>query len=440
MIEGLDALPERSIRSVARLVREVAEALAARFSVCAVRGEISGLARASSGHCYFTLKDADGEPALIRCAMFRRAASLLDFAPADGQLVEVRGRLAVYEARGELQFIVEAMQRAGAGALYEQFLRTRARLEAQGLFDPSRKRRLPAYPRSVGIVTSLGAAALRDVVTALARRSPHVQVLIYPSLVQGDEAPAALCGAIEQASRRAEVDVLIVCRGGGSLQDLWAFNDERVVRAVAASSVPVVCGVGHETDVTLCDLAADLRAPTPTAAAELVAPKTQDCLDVLAAQAGQLRRRVGDVLDAHAQRLDRSTLRLARPDVRLREHAQRLGLLAHRLASHLPREATLRRTRLIQADVDLRRVSARHLAAQAARLDGLAARLNALDPERVLARGYAWLIDATSGRTLTSVRQLNVGSRLRAVLADGVAGALVTEVPGVSEGPEASNC
>ena len=428
MIEGSNAHPARSIRSVASLVRDVADALATRFGVCAVRGEISGLARAGSGHCYFNLKDADGEAALIRCAMFRRAASLLDFAPTDGQLVELRGRLAVYEARGELQFVVEAMQRAGAGALYEQFLRTRARLEAQGLFDASRKRHLPAYPRSVGVVTSLGAAALRDVVTALARRSPHVHVVVYPSLVQGDEAPAALCAAIEKASRRAEVEVLIVCRGGGSLEDLWAFNDERVVRAMAASAVPVVCGVGHDTDVTLCDLVADLRAPTPTAAAELVAPKTQDCLDVLAAQAGLLRRRVGDVLDGHSQRLDRAALRLARPDVRLREHAQRLGLLAHRLASQLPRDVTLRRAHLAQADIDLRRASARHLAAQGDRLGALGARLNALDPERVLARGYAWLIDK-SGRAVTSVRQLNVGSQLQAVLADGVAGAVVTELP-----------
>lgn len=428
MFEGPDARPMRPMRSVATLVRDVADALATRFSVCGVRGEISALARAASGHCYFNLKDADGETALIRCAMFRRAASLLDFAPADGQLVELRGRLTVYEARGELQFIVEAMQRAGAGALYEQFLRTRARLEAQGLFDASRKRQLPAYPRAVGIVTSLGAAALHDVVTALARRSPHVQVIIYPSLVQGEEAPAALCAAIEQACRRAEVDVLIVCRGGGSLEDLWAFNDERVVRAVAASSMPVVCGVGHETDVTLCDLVADLRAPTPTAAAELVAPKTQDCLDVLAAQAGLLRRRVGDVLDAQAQRLDRAALRLARPDVRLREHAQRLGLLAHRLASHLPRDVTLRRARVVQAEVEFRRASVSHLHTQADRLGSLAARLNALDPQRVLARGYAWLIDK-SGRAVTSTRQLNVGSSLQAVLADGVAGVVVTELP-----------
>ena len=429
MIDEFMVRPTGAVRSVAALVRDVAEALASRFNVCAVRGEISGLSRAASGHSYFTLKDADGQAALIRCAMFRRAGSLLDFMPTDGQLVEVRGRVAVYEARGELQFIVEAMQRAGAGALYEQFLRLRARLEAQGLFDAAHKRPLPAFPRSVGIVTSLGAAALHDVLTALARRSPHVGVVVYPCLVQGEAAPAALCAAIELASQRAEVDVLIVCRGGGSLEDLWAFNDERVVRAIAQTSMPVVCGVGHETDVTLSDLAADLRAPTPTAAAELVAPRTQDGLDQLAGRAAWLQRRVGAMLDAHAQRLDRSAQRLSRPDERLRVHAQRLGLLAHRLADQLPRALEARRVRLHQLDIDLRRAAARHLARRSEALGGLAVRLTALDPQRVLARGYAWLIDAGSGRAVTSVAQLQVGSRLHAVLADGAAGAVVTDLP-----------
>ncbi len=436
MTDGFEARPSRVIFSVAALVRDVAEALANRFAACAVRGEVSGLSRAVSGHFYFTLKDADGGAALIRCAMFRRAASLLDFAPADGQLVELRGRVAVYEARGELQFIVEAMQRAGAGALYEQFLRLRARLDGLGLFDASRKRRLPAFPRAVGIVTSLGAAALRDVLTTLARRSPHVQAIVYPSLVQGEAAPAALCAVIEQASRRAEVDVLILCRGGGSLEDLWAFNDERVVRAVAACAIPVVCGVGHETDVTLSDLAADLRAPTPTAAAELAAPKTQDGLDLLGMQAVMLQRWVRDALDGHAQRLDRSAQRLARPDARLREHAQRLGLLGQRLASHLPHALALRRARLAQCDVDLKRAAARCLATRAERLERLAARLQALDPQQVLARGYAWLIDDASGRAVTSARQLAPGSRLQAVLADGKAAATVTAVTGNPDSPQ----
>ncbi|HNB46209.1 MAG TPA: exodeoxyribonuclease VII large subunit, partial [Burkholderiaceae bacterium] len=257
---------------VAALVQAVGDSLQARFGAVAVRGELAGFTRAASGHCYFTLKAPDGSAAL-RCAMFRRAASLVDFAPADGQAVELRGRLGVYEPRGELQFVVEAMRRAGAGALMEQFLRLKAQLAGEGLFDPTRKRPLPAYPRRLGVVTSLGAAALRDVATALARRAPQVELIVYPAPVQGADAPALIAQAIATANRRAEVEALIVCRGGGSLEDLWAFNDERVVRAVAGSALPVVCGVGHETDVTLADFAADLRAPTPTAAAELAAPE-----------------------------------------------------------------------------------------------------------------------------------------------------------------------
>ena len=199
MVDELRVDPNRVIRGVEDLVHEVGALLTMRFGVCAVRGEISGFARAPSGHCYFNLKDSDGGTALLRCAMFRRAASLLAFAAGDGQLVELRGRVGVYEPRGELQFVVEAMQRAGAGALYEQFLQTRARLEALGLFDPRRKRALPAYPRAVGVVTSLGSAALHDVLTALARRAPQVRVIVYPSLVQGAEAPAALAAALAAA-------------------------------------------------------------------------------------------------------------------------------------------------------------------------------------------------------------------------------------------------
>jgi exodeoxyribonuclease VII large subunit len=264
-------LPRR-VWSVAALVHAVADALAGGFAACTVKGEMSGFSRASSGHCYFNLKDADTGGATLRCAMFRRAASLLDFAPTEGQLVELRGRVSVYEPRGELQFVAEAMQRAGEGALFEKFLRLKAALQAQGLFDAERKRALPPYPQRIGVVTSLAAAALRDVCVTLARRAPHVGVVVYPSPVQGVEAPGALVAAIALAVSRREVDVLLVCRGGGSLEDLWAFNDEGVVRAIAACPIPVVCGVGHETDVTLADFVADHRAATPSAAAELAAP------------------------------------------------------------------------------------------------------------------------------------------------------------------------
>jgi exodeoxyribonuclease VII large subunit len=413
--------------SVAGLVREVGDLLAGRFSVCTVRGEVSGFSRASSGHCYFNLKDAEGGQSLLRCAMFRRAASLLSFLPTDGQLVEIRGRLGIYEPRGELQVVVEAMQAAGAGALYEQFLRTKARLEALGLFDASRKRALPGWPRAIGVVTSPGAAALHDVVTALSRRAPHVRVVLYPSLVQGIEAPAALAAAIDLASRRGEVDALIVCRGGGSLEDLWAFNDEQVVRAIVAASMPVVCGVGHETDVTLADFAADLRAPTPTAAAELIAPTRQSCLDALDAIATAMSRRVRNTLDAQSQGLDRAAARLARPGQGVRRQAERLALLAHRLTGHAPRAIELNGARLQQIEGRLRQASRAQLSRDAQRLDALAGRLRALDPKQVLARGYAWLSGA-DGHAVTSVAQLRIGASLQAVLDDGTADVLVTDV------------
>jgi exodeoxyribonuclease VII large subunit len=423
----------RSVWGVAALVREVAELVGAGIGACTVRGEISGFSRAASGHCYFNLKDAEGGTALIRCAMFRRAASLLGFAPADGQLVEVRGRLGVYEPRGELQFVVEAMLRAGAGALYEQFLRLKAKLEAEGLFDAARKRALPEYPASVGIVTSLGAAALHDVLTTLARRVPHLRVIVYPSPVQGADAPALLAEAITRASARAEVDVLIVCRGGGSLEDLWSFNDERVVRAICAASMPVLSGVGHETDVTLADFAADLRAPTPTAAAELVAPTREACLQALQAYASLMSRRMYEVIDRNAQRLDRAALRLSRPAQGVRRQSEHLALLAHRLAGLVPRAVQAQRLRLAQAQGDLKHGAAMCTAANRQHLDALAARLRALDPSQVLTRGYAWLSNA-SGRAVTSVQQLEAGQPLQAVLHDGSADVLVTQVRGRTSG------
>ena len=427
MIEGIVGASRRGVWGVAALVREVAELIAGGIGACTVRGEISGFSRAGSGHCYFNLKDSDGGTALIRCAMFRRAAGLLGFAPADGQLVELRGRLGVYEPRGELQFVVEAMQRAGAGALYEQFLRLKASLEAQGLFDLARKRPLPAYPGAIGIITSPGGAALHDVLTALARRAPHLRVIVYPSLVQGPEAPAQIAAAMALASARAEVDALIVCRGGGSLEDLWAFNDERVVRAICAAGMPVVSGVGHETDVTLADFAADLRAPTPTAAAELVAPTREACLQMLQAYAALMSRRLCEVIDQNAQRLDRAALRLSRPAQGVRRQAERLSSLGHRLANHAPRELQAQRMRLQQVQGGLQHGSAMQLATARQRLDALAARLRALDPSQVLARGYAWLSDA-AGRAVTSAQQLEVGQPLQAVLQDGVADVRVTQV------------
>lgn len=431
MIDGMPAAASRPVWTVGALVRGVAELLAGRFAVCTVSGELSGYSRAASGHSYFSLKDADGEAVLLRCAMFRRAASMLDFAPVDGQLVEVRGRLGVYEPRGELQFVVEGMRRAGAGALYEQFLQIQARLAALGLFDVGRKRPLPVFPRTVGVVTSLGAAALADVLTALARRAPHVRVVVYPSLVQGAEAPAALCAALALAAGHAQADVLIVCRGGGSLEDLWAFNDERVVRAMAASPMPVISGVGHETDVTLADLVADLRAPTPTAAAELAVPATQTWIEALEVRANAIQRRVHAVTEREAQHLDRISQRLARPSHAVRAQRRRLDTLAHRLASHPMRLLNAQGLRLQQADSDMRQAGRHSQTLQSHRLAMIEARLRSADPRHVLARGYAWLANE-AGQAVTSVRQLTVGDALRVVLNDGAAGVQVTQLPEVT--------
>ncbi|MDB5965933.1 MAG: Exodeoxyribonuclease large subunit, partial [Polaromonas sp.] len=232
---------------VGALLRAISDSLEARFNPVAVQGEISGFSRAASGHCYFSLKDDQGQ---IRCAMFRRAATLLDFVPRDGQLVELRGRLGVYDARGELQLVVESLRQAGEGSLFEQFLKLKVRLEAEGLFDPGRKRALPLMPRAIGVVTSLGAAALHDVATALQRRAPHVPVVIYPASVQGAQAAPALRQALTMAYARDEVDVLLLVRGGGAMEDLWAFNDEQLARTIVAAPMPVVSGVGHETDFT----------------------------------------------------------------------------------------------------------------------------------------------------------------------------------------------
>jgi len=375
---------------------------------------------------HFTLKDPGGGAAM-RCAMFRRAASLLDFAPAEGQRVELRGRVAVYEPRGELQFIAGAMQSAGAGALYERFLRLRARLEAEGLFDPALKRPLPLHPRAIGVVTSLAGAVLHDVATTLARRSPHVRVVIYPSVVQGIDAPAALCQAIAVAAKRAEADILIICRGGGSLEDLWAFNDERVVRAIRAAPMHVVSGVGHETDVTLADLAADLRAPTPTAAAQLVAPVTTAERQALDALAAALVRRSAAALDTQAQRLDRLALRLARPSDSLAGRRRVLDLLAQRLAAAPARALVAGRSRSDAAAARLRHSLAIARSRIAARVDSAAVRLEALDPDKVLARGDALLVDRDD-RPVTSVSQLAVGVAVSARLSDGRAELATTAI------------
>lgn len=413
---------------VGALCRAIADALEARFNPVAVRGEISGFNRAASGHCYFSLKDESGQ---IRCAMFRRAAGLLDFAPRDGELVEVRGRLGVYEARGDLQLIVESMSRAGQGALFEQFLRLKAKLEAEGLFDGARKRELPAMPRGIGVVTSLGAAALHDVVTALRRRVPHIPVLVAPALVQGAGAPAELTSALRQLYAQAQqgrVDVILLVRGGGSMEDLWAFNDEQLARTLVQSPVPVVSGVGHETDFTIADFVADLRAPTPTAAAELVAESREVWLGALALLQERLQDAVQTRLDRSSQRLDLAANRLGRPSGRVARQQLALASLAQRLQHAASHVLVQRRHGLQQLATAWPQALRGDGQQRAQRLERAGLRLQLLDPTLVLRRGYAWLSDE-AGQTITSIGQTHQGQALQATLADGKVDLTVSHRP-----------
>lgn len=421
MVEPQSPALAPRIWQVGALCRAVADALDARFNPVAVRGEISGFSRAASGHCYFSLKDEQGQ---VRCAMFRRAAGLLDFSPRDGELVEVRGRLGVYEARGDLQLIVESMQRAGQGALFEQFLRLKARLEAEGLFDAARKRPLPAMPRSIGVVTSLGAAALRDVAAALRRRVPHIPVLLAPAQVQGAQAAEELVRALGALGRHAGTrewpapDVILLVRGGGSIEDLWSFNDERLARAIAACPVPVVAGVGHETDFTIADFVADLRAPTPTAAAELVAEARDVWLGAIDLAGERLRDAVLGRLDTQAQRLDMAAQRLGRPSSLAAREQLRLARLAQRLRYGVRTRMQSERHRAERLDTAFARGAQSARSAAFERLQRLQLRLQPLDPHLVLQRGYAWLSDE-HGHAVTRAEATHPGQALRATLADG---------------------
>ncbi|HSH90147.1 MAG TPA: exodeoxyribonuclease VII large subunit [Ramlibacter sp.] len=406
------------IWQVGALCRAVADALEARFNPVAVRGEISGLSRPASGHLYFSLKDAQGQ---LRCAMFRRAAGLLDFTPREGEMVEVLGRLGVYEPRGDLQLIVESMKRAGQGALFEQFLQLKARLEAQGLFDPQRKRRVPLMPRGIGIVTSLGAAALHDVVTCLARRAPHVPVVLAPAPVQGTQAAGELAQALRSLYRMSEsgaIDVILLVRGGGSIEDLWSFNDEQLARTIVESPVPVISGVGHETDFTIADFCADVRAPTPTAAAELAAQSRDTWISGVQGATERLVSAVHHRVDVAAQRVDQAGARLGRPLARLAAQEARLGRLAHRLRYSARVRLEKSGAGFNTMHVRLRQAVQARLERGAQLLDRSRLRMELLDPRLVLQRGYALLTD-DAGRPVTSVAQTRTGQDLVATLADG---------------------
>ena len=418
--ESLGLTPR--IWAVGALCRAIADALESRFNPVAVRGEVSGFTRASSGHCYFSIKDSQGQ---LRCAMFKRAAQLMDFSPSDGELVELRGRLGVYESRGELQLIVESMRRAGQGAWFEQFLRLKARLEAESLFAGERKKPISERPRCIGVVTSLGAAALHDVVTALQRRVPHTPVVIAPSVVQGADAAASLIQALQTLTQQPEMDVILLVRGGGSIEDLWAFNDESLARAIVKSPVPVIAGLGHETDFTIADFCADLRAPTPTAAAELCATPRHELLENLQSWTSVLQNLTHRHLDQQMQRLDRAQSRLGRPSSGVTLEKMQLMAMQQRLQAALDIRIQHERHGLVNLaghfDRSLQQVPVR----ARERLQRSELRLELLDPKLVLQRGFSWLSSA-DGQAITSVAHTAAGQDVQATLADGVVELQVT--------------
>jgi len=407
-----------------------------------VGGEVSNLTRAASGHCYFSLKD---QRAQVRCVMFGHRMRHLDWEPVDGMQVEVRARPTLYEARGEFQLAVEFMRRAGLGALYEAFARLKSRLEQDGLFALERKKPLPAFPRRIGVVTSAAAAALRDVLTTLRRRMPGLPVILYPAPVQGEGAAQRIAAAIAEASARRECDVLILCRGGGSIEDLWSFNEESVARAISSCAIPLVCGVGHETDFTIADFVADARAPTPTAAAELASPNRRELVTRLDALHERIAVALLRRLERCMQQVDYLGRRLAHPGERIRSQEQhiahlhvrmeqalshavaqsdlRLAALRHRLtagAPDLPGQQTLQR-RIVQR---LTTAMGQLLERRHAGLVRLNAHLNALSPQQVLQRGYS-IVSRLDGPIVQDSAQLAAGDDVTMTFARGSAKAKV---------------
>ncbi len=442
----MDITPDRSalnngevVLPVSALTRSIALMLERNFSLAWIAGEISNFTQAASGHWYFLLKDASAQ---IRCVMFRSRTQNLEFVPRNGDRIEVRALATLYEARGELQLNVEHMRRTGQGQLYEAFLQLKAKLTEEGLFDVSKKRPLPAHPRTIGVVTSLQAAALRDVLSTLARRAPHVSVIIYPAPVQGVGAAAQLVAALENAQRRAEVDVLIICRGGGSLEDLWEFNHESLARAIASSNIPIISGVGHETDFTIADFVADMRAPTPTGAAELVSTQRDVLLRELMQSYGQLGRAFNRILERRMQQLDGLARCLVSPAERFAQQRSHLRQLTLRLATAGKQRVRAAHAHFALLDLRWRRSQpdltharaklkawANRLAASLAKqhqqrratFNELATHISLLNPQHTFERGYAALLDPRSGRALRSPKELVAGKRVLVHLAQGSA-------------------
>jgi len=430
------------ILTVSALARSVRDLLERRFPPVWIGGEISAFTLASSGHAYFVLKD---EHAQVRCVMFRHRHQYLDWQPRDGMQIEAQALVTLYEPRGDFQLNIETMRRAGLGALFEAFLRLRDKLEKEGLFKAETKRPLPVYPRAIGVITSRDAAALRDVLTTLNRRNPSVKVVIFPVQVQGEGAAEKIAAALEIAGQHGECDVLLLVRGGGGIEDLWAFNEEVLARAVRACPIPVVTGIGHETDFTIADFAADLRAPTPTAAAELVSPERARLLGTISTLTARLAVRARQELESRMLHVDHLARRLVHPGARLRAQSELLGQLRLRCgqaAGRIRSERSWEVGRLLQrAQAGLpntdkllatsAQLVARLRAATHATLEraGSAcarriASLSHLDPAAVLERGYSVVRDG-SGRIVLRSASLAAGDLLDITFAEGGARARV---------------
>ena len=409
-----------------------------------IAGEVSNLTRAASGHYYFSLKDSRAQ---VRCAMFKGAAMRLAKPLKEGDHIEVSGKISIYEARGEFQITVNEVRLKGLGQLYEAYERLKAQLQAEGAFAAERKKPLPARPQCIGIVTSLAAAALRDVVTTLKRRAPEIPVIVYPTAVQGAGSEFQIAQAIKTASQRAECDVLIVCRGGGSIEDLWAFNEEPVVRAIEACAIPVVSGVGHETDFTLADFVADVRAPTPTGAAELVSPNRQESLHRLAQAKGRLKTVLEQRYFDASQKLDWLARQIRHPRQKLAEQRTYIHKLAQTLSYSMTqnvRAHTARFERQTQAlqhfrpdisvyrqDIDRFQTTLSHafrqlLAQRRQSLTAQTALLEAVSPQQILERGFS-VVKNTHGQVIRNADALKQGQKLHITFADGETDVRVTK-------------
>lgn len=393
----------KQILSVSDLTRLTKELLETSFPLFWISGEISNFTRATSGHWYFSLKD---ERSQVRCVMFKGRNSLVGATPREGDRIEARATVTLYEARGDFQLTIEFLQPAGLGSLYEAFEQLKQRLQAQGLFDVSRKKTIPANPQRIGVVTSPDAAALRDVLTAIHRRYPGMKVIIYPTPVQGKGSAELIAQAIHLAGQRQEVDTLLICRGGGSIEDLWSFNEEVVAQAIAACRLPTISGVGHETDFTIADFVADLRAATPTAAAELACPDQSQLRQQVEQCRLRMMRAMQSLLRQHAQTLDYLSRRLVSPAQHLQQQKQALQQWQHRLKLSMQQSLQTHRRKLEQCAISLQQ----------------------LNPHQVLARGYA-IVQQQNGHAVTDATQLVIGENLQLTLHKGQVQVVVTQAP-----------